>query len=64
MAAAVGVVIVATGAVLSRVTVKTSVPTFPAASRARTVMMLSPAFSAIPEIVQLVVPVAVPVPPV
>jgi hypothetical protein len=41
-----------------------SVPTFPAASLARTVMTLFPATSAIDPTLQLVVPLALPEPPV
>jgi hypothetical protein len=60
----VGAVIVHVGAIVECVTVIVSLPTFPAASRARTVMTLSPAASAIPVTVQLVVPLATPEPPV
>jgi hypothetical protein len=56
--------IVAIGEELSYVTVTVSEPTFPAASRARTVMTLSPATSATLAMLQLVVPDAVPDPPV
>ncbi len=61
---AVGAVIVAVGAVLSRFTVITSVPVLPAASVAVTVITLSPALREIPLMVHDVVPVAVPDPPV
>jgi hypothetical protein len=60
----VGVVIVHVGAVPSYVTVIVSVPAFPAPSRARTVMTLFPAASAIPSTLQFVVPFAVPEAPV
>jgi hypothetical protein len=60
----VGVVIVHVGEEESYVTVIASVPTFPAASRARTVMTLSPAASAMPRTLQLEVPIAVPEAPV
>jgi hypothetical protein len=46
-----------------RVTVKVSVAMFPAASRAVTVSTFTPTWRAIPLAVQLVVPVAVPLPP-
>jgi hypothetical protein len=61
---AVGVVIVQPGAAESYVTVIVSVPTFPAASRARTVMTLFPEASAMPRTLQLDVPIAVPEAPV
>jgi hypothetical protein len=57
---AVGVAIAAVGAVVSQLTVIASAPTFPAASRARTVMTLSPAESAIDVALHDVVPEAVP----
>jgi hypothetical protein len=57
-------VIVQTGAVPSYVTVMTSVPAFPAASLARTVMILFPGVSATLARLQLVVPDAVPEAPV
>jgi hypothetical protein len=57
-------VIVHVGAIVEYVTVIVSPPTFPAASRARTTTTLSPTASATPVIVQLVVPLAVPEPPV
>jgi hypothetical protein len=60
----VGDVIVQVGAVASQVTVRVSVPTFPAPSRARTVMTLFPGVSATDATLQLVVPVAVPEAPV
>jgi hypothetical protein len=60
----VGEVIVAVGEELSYVTVMTSVPTFAAASRARTVTMFAPTESAIDATLQLVVPTAVPEAPV
>jgi hypothetical protein len=60
----VGVVIVHVGTVPSYVTVSVSVPTFPAPSRARTVMTLFPEASAIPRTLQFVVPFAVPEAPV
>src|SRR5512138_739848 len=61
--AEVGVVMVTLGGVGSYVTVKLSVPVFPAASRAVTVSTLLPDCNAIPLTDQLVVPVAVPLPP-
>ena len=54
------------GAVVStveRVTVRIATPEFPAASRAVTVMTLDPLRSAMPVADQLMVPVAVPLPP-
>jgi hypothetical protein len=60
----VGVVIVHVGATESYVTVRTSVPTFPAASLARTVIAFAPAASATLATLQLVVPVAGPEAPV
>jgi hypothetical protein len=60
----VGVVIVHVGAVPSYVTVIVSAAALPTASRARTVMTLSPAASATPTTLQLVVPLAVPDAPV
>jgi hypothetical protein len=60
-------VIVHTGAVTSGgvyVTVSTSVPVFPDPSCAVTVMALAPDTSAMPATLQLVVPTAVPDPPV
>jgi hypothetical protein len=60
----VGAVIVQVGAVASYVTVRTSVPTFPAASLARTVIALFPGVSATLAALQLVVPAAVPEAPV
>jgi hypothetical protein len=60
----VGNVIVHTGAVRSYVTVIVSAPTFPAASRARTVIALSPTARAIPSAFQVPVPLPAPDPPV
>jgi hypothetical protein len=51
------------GVVSFNVTVKVSVPVLPAASRAVTVSTFVPSRSTIPLAVQLVVPVAVPLPP-
>jgi hypothetical protein len=59
----VGLLIVTIGAVGSYVTVIVSVEMFWATSRAVTVITLSPDCSVIPLMVQLVVPVAVPLPP-
>jgi len=62
----VGAVIVTVGAVVSGavyVTVRTSVPTFPAASRAVTVITLFPTCRPTTGTFQFVVPVAVPLPP-
>jgi hypothetical protein len=64
VASDVGAVIVHVGAIVEYITVIVSPPTFPAASRARTTTTLSPTASATPVIVQLVVPLAVPEPPV
>jgi hypothetical protein len=60
----VGNVMAHTGAVTSYVTVIVSAPTFPAASRARAVIALSPTASAIPGTFQLVVPLPAPEDPV
>jgi hypothetical protein len=60
----VGAVIVHVGAIVLYVTVITSVPVLPTASRARTRMTLFPTASAIPGTTQLEVPLAVPQPPV
>ena len=51
------------GVVSLKVTVKLAVAVLPAASRAVTVSTFVPGWSAIPLAVQLVVPVAVPLPP-
>ena len=51
------------GGVVSRVIVKLAVAVLPAASRAVTISTFVPGRSAIPLAVQLVVPVAVPLPP-
>ena len=51
------------GVVSLKVTVKLSVAVLPAASRAVTVSTFVPGWSAIPLAVQLVVPLAVPLPP-
>ena len=51
------------GAVVSKVTVRLAVAVLPAASCAVTVSTFVPDWSAIPLAVQLVVPVAVPLPP-
>jgi hypothetical protein len=59
----VGDVIVTRGAVASRLTVKASDAVLPAASRAVTVSTFVPVCRAIPLVAQLVVPVAVPLPP-
>ena len=60
----VGAVIETVGAVVSlRVTVKLAVAVLPAASRAVTVSTFVPSWRTIPLAVQLVVPVAVPLPP-
>jgi hypothetical protein len=67
VAAAVGPMIVTLGAVVSAGgvydTANVSLAVWPAASRAVTVMMLVPLCSAIEEMFQLVVPLAVPLPP-
>jgi hypothetical protein len=60
----VGEVIAHVGAAESYVTAIVSLPTFPAASRARTVMTLLPEASAMPRTLQLEVPIAVPDAPV
>jgi hypothetical protein len=57
------VVIVTVGNVVSKVTVSVLVPVLPAASDAVTVSTFAPERRAIPLAVQLVVPVAVPLPP-
>src|ERR1043165_2163407 len=59
----VGVVIATVGTIASDVTVSTAVPTLPAASCAVTVTTFAPGCRAIPLVDQLVVPVAVPLPP-
>src|SRR5438874_471508 len=59
----VGALIATVGGVVSTVTVRVAVPVLPAASCAVTVSTFVPACSAIPLAVQLVVPVAVPLPP-
>jgi len=47
---------------LATVTVRTAAPVLPAASRAETVRVLAPGGSAIAPVVQVVVPVAMPLP--
>jgi hypothetical protein len=59
----VGVVTDTVGAVVSYVTVRVAVPALPAASFAVTVSTFVPGCSAMPDADQLVVPVAVPLPP-
>ena len=60
----VGDVIATVGAVVSvKVTVRVAVPVFPAASRAVTVSTFAPGWRAMPVSDQVVVPVAVPLPP-
>jgi len=59
----VGEVIATVGGVVSEVTVKLSVEVLPAASRAVTVSTFVPDWRTIPLAVQLVVPVAIPLPP-
>ena len=66
MAAETGAVNATLGEVASagvQVTVRIATPEFPAASRAVTVMTLDPLRSAMPVADQLVVPVAIPLPP-
>jgi hypothetical protein len=66
VAAETGEVMAMVGAVVSavvRVMFRVAMPELPAASRAVTVMMLEPLSRVIPEADQLVVPVAVPLPP-
>ena len=61
---AVGAVRATVGGVVSlKVTVRLAVPVFPAASRAVTVTVLEPSWRAIGLVVQLLVPVAAPLPP-
>ena len=57
------VTVVGGGVFTVNVTVRESVPAFPTASRAVTVITLSPVSSGIPERLQLVVPVATPLAP-
>src|SRR3990172_7350500 len=64
VAAEVGAVIATVGAVVSvKVTVRIAVAVFPAASRAVTVSTFAPGWRAMPVADQVVVPVAVPLPP-